>query len=66
MFDCITYGHVPDEKKSKLNPKVEKCFFIGYSLERKGYKCFNPSTQKLQMSRNVVFDEMVSCTHHRR
>jgi len=60
MFDCIAYLHVPDEKRSKLDPKAEKCVFIGYSLKQKGYRCFNPSTQKLQVSRNVVFDEMVS------
>jgi hypothetical protein len=23
VFGCITYAHVPDEKKSKLDPKVE-------------------------------------------
>jgi hypothetical protein len=33
MFGCIAYLHVPDEKKSKLDSKVEKCIFIGYSLE---------------------------------
>jgi hypothetical protein len=60
MFGCIAYVHVLDEKRSKLDPKAEKCIFIGYSLEKKGYRCFNPSTQKLQVSRDVVFDEMVS------
>jgi hypothetical protein len=60
MFGCITYMHVPDEKKSKLDPKADKCIFIGYSLEQKGYRCFNPSTRKLEVNRNVVFDEMVS------
>jgi len=44
VFGCIAYVHVPDEKKSKLHPKVENCIFIGYSLEEKGYRCFNPST----------------------
>jgi hypothetical protein len=60
VFGCIAYVHVPDEKRSKLDPKVEKCIFIRYSLEQKGYRCFNPSTRKLQVSRNVVFNEMVS------
>jgi len=60
MFGCITYVHVPNENRSKLDPKVEKCIFIGYFLEQKGYRCFNLSTRKLQVGRDVVFDEMVS------
>ncbi len=60
MFGCIAYVHVPNEKISKLDPKAEKCIFIGYSLKQKGYRCFNPSTRKLQVSRDVVFDEMVN------
>jgi len=60
VFGCIAYVHVPDEKRSKLDLKAEKCIFIGYSLEQKGYRCFNLSTRKLQVSRNVVFDEMVN------
>jgi hypothetical protein len=60
VFGCIAYVNVPDEKRSKLDPKAEKCIFIGYSLEQKGYRCFNPSIRKLQVSRDIVFDEMVS------
>ncbi len=56
VFGYIAYVHVPDEKRSKLDPKAKKCIFIGYSLEQKGYRCFNPFTQKLQVSRDVVFD----------
>jgi hypothetical protein len=60
VFGCIAYVHVLNEKKSKLDPKVENCIFIGYSSKQKRYRCFNPSTRKLQVSRDVVFDEMVS------
>jgi hypothetical protein len=60
VFGCIAYVHVLDKKRSKLDLKVEKCIFIGYSLKQKRYRCFNPSTLKLQVSRDVVFDDMVS------
>jgi hypothetical protein len=52
--------HVFYEKRSKLDPKTKKCIFIRYFLEQKGYRCFNPSTRKLQVNKDVVFDEMVS------
>jgi hypothetical protein len=47
VFSCISYVHVHDEKRSKLDPKTKKCIFIIYSLEHKGYRCFNPSVQNL-------------------
>jgi hypothetical protein len=60
VFGCIVYVHVPDKKISKLDPKAEKCIFIRYSLKQKRYRCFNPSTRKLQVNKDVVFDEVVS------
>ena len=33
VFGCLAYVHIPDELRSKLHPKAEKCVFIGYSLE---------------------------------
>jgi hypothetical protein len=59
MFGYIAYVHVPDEKRSKLDPKADKCIFIGYSSEQKGYRCFSPFTRKLRVSKDV-FDEMAS------
>ena len=60
IFGSIAYVHIPDEKRRKLDPKSEKCILVGYSLEQKGYKCFNPSTRKFRVSRDVVFDESTS------
>ena len=44
LFGCIAYVHVLDKLHTKLDPKAQKCVFIGYSLEQKGYKCYNPTT----------------------
>ena len=60
IFGSITLVHIPDEKRQNLDPNLEKCIFVGYSLEQKGYKCFNPSTRKVRVSGDVVFDESTS------
>ena len=56
-FGCISFAHVPDQKKKKLDDKAEKCVFIGVSETSKAYKLFNPSTKKIVTSKDVVFDE---------
>ena len=60
VFECIAYVHVPDELRKKLDPKAEKCIFIGYSLEQKGYHCYNPVTGEFRVSKDVIFYEMSS------
>jgi hypothetical protein len=46
VFGCDAYVHVPKEKRSKLDNKVEKCIFIGYKDGVKGYKLWNPVIRK--------------------
>jgi hypothetical protein len=60
VFGSIAYVHIPKEKRRKLDAKAEKCIFVGYSDEQKGYKCYNPQTKRACMSRDVVFDESAS------
>ena len=60
ILGLIAYVHIPDEKRKKLDPKSEKCILVEYSLEQKGYKCFNPSTQKVRVSRDVIFNKSES------
>ena len=60
IFGSIAYVHVPKEKRRKLDAKAEKCILVGYSDEQKGYKCYNPRTKEVRVSRDIMFDESAS------
>lgn len=41
----------------ELDPRACKYIFICYSSIKKGYECFDPYTEKVFISQDVVFDE---------
>ncbi len=41
----------------KLDDKSDKCYFVGYPKETKGYYFYHPLEQKVFVSRHVVFLE---------
>ena len=49
--------HVLGEQRSKLDDKIRKYIFIGYDVDSKGYKLYNPTTRKTIICRDVIFDE---------
>ncbi|CAJ2643956.1 unnamed protein product [Trifolium pratense] len=51
---------VMEMAKTKLEETSEKCVFIGYSSMSKGYRLYNMKTNKMIISRDVVFDENAS------
>jgi hypothetical protein len=57
IFGCIAYAHIPSQKRHKLEDNSVKCIFMGYRMETKGYRCYDPLTKKLIVSRDVLFDE---------
>jgi len=64
VFGCDAYVHVPKEKQTKLDSKYEKCIFIGYKDGLKGYKLWNPVTQNVVYSGDVVFREVKDVIKH--
>ena len=57
IFWCVAYARVLEEKTKKLDDRGEKCIFISYSDESKAYKLYNPLTNKLVVSRDVIFTQ---------
>lgn len=42
---CTAFVHFHSQNRSKLDAHALKCSFIGYSANKKHYKCFSPTTQ---------------------
>ncbi|XP_059632903.1 eIF-2-alpha kinase GCN2 isoform X3 [Cornus florida] len=57
VFGCTVFVHLPSRLRSKLDPRAEKCVFVGYAPNKKGYKCFNPTKKKMFISMDVFFLE---------
>ncbi|MCO5569053.1 hypothetical protein L7F22_022759 [Adiantum nelumboides] len=57
VFGCVAYMHVPDENRRKLDVKSKRCVFTSYDMYSKGYRLVNPDTNKIHISRDVIFDE---------
>lgn len=54
-FGSTVFVHVPKERRRKLDPKAEKCIFVGYDENVKGFRVWNPATSKIQIVRDVKF-----------
>ncbi|KAL0641591.1 hypothetical protein Bca4012_103035 [Brassica carinata] len=57
VFGCLCYVWIPGEQRNKLEAKSTKAMLIGYSELEKGYKCYDPATRRVLVSRDVKFIE---------
>jgi hypothetical protein len=53
----VTEAYVKRLMLDKLTPKSDKCFFVGYPRETKGYYFYNKSEGKVFVARNGVLLE---------
>jgi hypothetical protein len=57
---CPIYFHVPEEKRTKLDPIGRKGTFVGYSESSKTYRIYNPGQRQIEVSRDVTFEEEIA------
>ncbi|PKI70921.1 hypothetical protein CRG98_008654, partial [Punica granatum] len=55
IWGCETY--VKRLSSDKLGPKSDKCYFVGYPKETRGYYFYNPIEGKVFVARTAVFLE---------
>jgi hypothetical protein len=65
VFGSIAWAHIPDEKRKALQPKSEKCIFVGYYKYVKGYRLLQSHCNEIIIRRDVKFDEnLLACEPH--
>jgi hypothetical protein len=57
IFACDAHIRMLEELRQKLGSKSQKCIFIDYNVEMKGFKFHDPQNKKLIISYNVIFYE---------
>ena len=57
IFGCEAYAFTPKNQRSKLDPRSNKCIFVGYDDVTKWYRLWDPTSHKIVISRDVIFYE---------
>ena len=59
-FGCLAHVKVTRPNAKKLDDRSTKMIFIGYEEGSKAYRVYDPLTNRVYASRDVVFDEVAS------
>ncbi|KAJ9544952.1 hypothetical protein OSB04_024659 [Centaurea solstitialis] len=57
VFGCLCYPNTSPTSPHKLAPRSSACVYLGPSTDHRGYRCLDLITQKVIISRHVIFDE---------
>ena len=57
MFGCLCYPFIRPYNTHKLQYISVQCFFLGYSLNHKGFLCLDYATGRVYITPHAVFNE---------
>ena len=57
VFGCRAYAHVQKKERTTFSSHTLRCIFIGFEDGVKGWKLYDPVTQKVIISHDIIFNE---------
>ena len=57
IFGCLTYSHVPSEKRTKSEATGQMGIFVGYDETSKAFHIYLPAQREVVVRRDVRFEE---------
>ena len=57
VFGYVYFVLLHDHERKKFPSHSHLCCFLGYGFGQKGYRCYDPISKRLRVSRHVVFWE---------
>ncbi|RDX64800.1 hypothetical protein CR513_56595, partial [Mucuna pruriens] len=57
VFVCVCHVHIPDYKRTMLDDRSIRCIFLGVSEESEAYRLYDTISERIILSRDVVFEE---------
>lgn len=58
-YGCQVFPYLRDYLRHKLAPRSILCVFIGYNSQYNGFKCLDPITSRIYISRHARFNELL-------
>ena len=59
IFGLKCYVHIPSEKRRKMDSTAKQAIFVGYDEQSKAYRCYDLSSRRVVVSRDVRFADCV-------
>ncbi|KAA0045541.1 Retrovirus-related Pol polyprotein from transposon TNT 1-94 [Cucumis melo var. makuwa] len=59
VFGCACFVLLHPHEHTKLEPRARLYCFLGYGTEHKGFRCWDPLSNRLRISRHVTFWEHI-------